>query len=58
MSKSSKVYDNSKALNPSQKAKIKEFKSILFDYVFPILISVYQLLLIWNKGLQEQIINN
>jgi len=58
MSNSMKIFENSSALNTRQKSKIRSFKNLLFEIIFPALVFSYQLLLIWNKELQNRIMNN
>jgi hypothetical protein len=58
MSSLIEIFDTSKAFDSIQKINVKRIKSVIINNVFPIVIFIYQLLLIWNKGLQQQIINN
>ena len=57
MSTSMKVFENESALNTRQKSKIESFKNVLREFIFPALVFIYQLLLIWNIELQNAIMN-
>jgi|GEM_PF-3528166 len=57
MSTSMKVFENESALNTRQKSKIESFKNVLIEFIFPALVFIYQLLLIWNIELQNAIMN-
>lgn len=57
MSTSMKVFENESALNTRQKSKIESFKNVLIEFIFPALVFIYKLLLIWNIELQNAIMN-
>ena len=58
LSRSLNVYRGSKALTLPQKTKINHYKVVTFDFIFPALIFIYQLLLIWSTELQQELVNN